>query len=275
MTIAMRLLQIVVLAAAASLATSAAAGESSWEMGFHSRVRLLSGGERGAQRLAGIEIVLDKSFKTYWRTPGDSGLPPRFDWSRSSNAAGFEILWPAPSRSEDAGGVVYGYGDRVVLPVLVTPADPAKPIDLRLTLDYGVCRDICIPTHADLTLTIPPDARGRNAALERALATIPLRQPVGADAPLAVIGVRRMPGSKPSFAVQVRALEGTTPVLFAEGPEDWYLSTAATPDGDTFTVSIDERPRDASGDVPLRLTLVSGHRAVESELRLDADLKPR
>jgi DsbC/DsbD-like thiol-disulfide interchange protein len=275
MTIATRLLQIVVLAAAASLATSASAGESSWELGFHSRVRLLSGGERGAQRLAGIEFVLDKGFKTYWRTPGESGLPPRFDWSRSGNAADFEILWPAPSRSEDAGGVVYGYDGRVVLPVLVIPADPGKPINLRLALDYGVCRDICIPAHAELTLTMPAEASARNAALERALAAIPRRQPIGADAPLAVIDVQRVPGSKPSLAVKVRAREGTTPVLFAEGPEDWYLSTGATPDGDTFTVTIDERPKDAPGDVPLRLTLVAGDRAVESELRLDAELNPR
>ena len=53
--------------------------------------------------------------------------------------------WPAPSRFEDQGGVAYGYKDGVLLPIRVVPNDPAKSVALRLKLDYGVCKDICIP----------------------------------------------------------------------------------------------------------------------------------
>lgn len=275
MTIGLRLIHIVVLAAASCLAGPASAGESSWQQGFHSRVRLISGGMRDGQRLAGIEIALDKGFKTYWRTPGEAGLPPRFDWSRSGNAAGFAILWPAPSRTEDAGGVAYGYSERVVLPVLVTPADPEKPVTLEVSLDYGVCKDICIPAQAKMSLTLPPETEARNPALERALAAVPRPQPVGSDAPLAVVAVERRPGEPPSFAVRVRTPAGAKPVLFAEGPEDWYVSTSPVPEGGTFTVSIDERPKDAPGSVDLRLTLVADGQAVESALRLEGDLRRR
>ena len=67
------------------------------------------GGEAGGARLAAVEIALDRGFKTYWRHPGEAGLPPAFDWSGSANLAAVEVLWPAPRRFQDAGGVSYGY----------------------------------------------------------------------------------------------------------------------------------------------------------------------
>ena len=66
--------------------------------------------------------------------------------------AGAEVRWPAPKRHEDAAGVAYVYGKKVVLPVLVKAKDPAKPVKLVLAVEYGVCKDICIPAHADLSL---------------------------------------------------------------------------------------------------------------------------
>src|ERR1051325_797542 len=83
---------------------SVAAGAASpWIQGHHSRVRLMDSGAH----LAGIEIVLDTGFKTYWRTPGESGLPPAFDWAGSDNLAGAEGLWPGPRRVEGGGGGCY------------------------------------------------------------------------------------------------------------------------------------------------------------------------
>jgi DsbC/DsbD-like thiol-disulfide interchange protein len=271
MTFASRLLQIGVLAAAMTAAGAAFAADASpWSQGFHSRVRLIAGGEAGPERLAGIEIVLDDGFKTYWRNPGDAGLPPRFDWSGSSNAAAIDLRWPYPSRRDDAGGVTYGYGERVVLPVRVTPADPAKPVQLKLSLDYGVCKDICIPAHAELALDMTGDGAHRQA-VEAAEAKVPRPQPLGAEGPLSVLGVAPAPGDKPTLAVRVRAPAGTTPSLFAEAPEGWFLSSSA-PNGDSFTVTVEERPSDAPAAAPVRLTLVAGGRAVETELRLDANL---
>jgi DsbC/DsbD-like thiol-disulfide interchange protein len=276
MTIAMRLLQIAVLGVAA-LASGVvwAAGASSWHQGFHSRVRLIAGGERGGQVLAGIQIVLDDGFKTYWRTPGEAGLPPRFDWSGSRNAAAFDIRWPAPTRTEDAGGVAYGYGAQVILPVLVTPVDPAQPVELSLKLDFGVCKDICIPAQAELNLALSGETGTHRAAIERALAVVPRQQALGADRELAILEAKPFAGEKPSLSVRVRAPAGAKPVLFAEGPDDWYLSTTPAPESESFTVTVDERPKDASGKVLLRLTLVAGDEAIETELRLDAGGQPR
>src|SRR4051812_1209976 len=108
-------LAFAVLAPVRAAAASAAA--SAWVDGHRSRVRLLDAGRDGAALLAALEIELHPGFKTYWRTPGDSGVPATFDWGRSKNVAAVEPLWPAPTRFEDAGGVSYGYHDRLVLPL--------------------------------------------------------------------------------------------------------------------------------------------------------------
>src|SRR3954453_14695134 len=158
MTIASATSLVSLLVVLALTPMASCAGEAaSWAQGHHSRARLISGvTATPGDFLAGIEIALDQGFKTYWRNPGESGLPPAFDWSRSENVATAEVLWPAPTRFEDGGGVSYGYTGGVVLPVRGTPRDAAKPVRLALKLGLGVCKDICIPAHAELAL-VPAD----------------------------------------------------------------------------------------------------------------------
>jgi len=252
---------------------------SPWVQGLHSRVRLLAGGVAGHRHLAGVEIVLDKGFKTYWRNPGDAGLPPRFDWTGSGNAGAIDVRWPAPSRTEDAGGVAYTYSDRVVLPFFVTPEDPGKPVSLTLALDYGVCKDICIPVHAEVSLTLSGAEQDRGL-LKAALARVPQAQPLGAAGEIAILSAEPIAGAKPQIAVTVRRPAGTTAVLFPEAPDDWYLSVPATgeataADQTRFLVTVEEQPKGASGPVDLRFTLVAGERAVETEVGLTFPARPR
>ncbi len=242
--------------------------------GFHSRARLISGGQQGNGWLAGIEITLDQGFKTYWRNPGDSGLPPRFDWSGSENLAGTEVRFPAPYRHEDAAGVAYVYGKKVVLPVLVKAKDKDKTVKLVLSAEYGVCKDICIPARADMSLDLTADGPDRSA-IEAALAKVPRPQALGAQADLSILSVTSLVQDKPAFSVTVRAPEGAKPSLFAEGPENWYLSTSLPDDANRFTVIVEEKPKDVSGPVPLRLTLVAGGKSVETEISLDGNGQSR
>ncbi len=95
-------------------------------------------------------------WKTYWRNPGDAGgVPPYFDWAGSENLAGAKVLFPAPSRLKDASGDSVGYKKVVVLPVEVTAKDPAKPVTFKLAMEFGVCREICVPAEAKLSLAMP------------------------------------------------------------------------------------------------------------------------
>jgi DsbC/DsbD-like thiol-disulfide interchange protein len=266
------------------LAAAAVAGEASpWIQGHHSRARLVAGGADGTARLAAIEIALDPGFKTYWRSPGESGLPPAFDWAGSENLSAAEVLWPAPHRFEDAGGVAYGYKDRVLLPVRVSPNDAAKPLRLALKLDYGVCKDICIPAQASLALALRPGEAGSPAPeIAAALARVPRPQALGAPGDLSILAIDpESVDGKPALAVAVCAPPGAD--LFVEAPAGWYVAAgrlqplpAASGGADgRFLVEIFERPKDAAGTLELRLTLAAGERAVETAARLDTARLPR
>src|ERR1700680_1502382 len=104
-----------------------------WDAQAHTAVRLISGSiiktADTAFLRAGIEIKLDSGWKTYWRDPGDSGVPPKLDFSGSDNVKTVTVLWPPPQRFPDgAGGNSIGYSDHVVLPLRIAPQDAAKQL---------------------------------------------------------------------------------------------------------------------------------------------------
>src|SRR5215468_479766 len=139
---------------ATSLALEARAQDASpWQKDGHSAVRLLAGSRSGAVLLGGVAFQLQPGWKTYWRTPGDSGVPPRFDFSKSDNVEAVTVLWPAPQKFDDgAGGVSLGYHDQVVLPLRIVPKNADKPVTLRAAINYAVCEKICIPVEANAEL---------------------------------------------------------------------------------------------------------------------------
>ncbi len=275
-----RLIKLLPLLALLAPIQEVSAQESSpWAQGHSSRVRLVGGGGTPAAPLAGVQVELDAGFKTYWRSPGEAGLPPAFDWSKSANVESVKVLWPAPSRFEDPGGIVYGYKGSVLFPVRVRPQDSAKPVSLALKLDYGDCKDICIPAQAELSLKLPKSAAPAiRTALEGALGRLPRPQPLKADGDLSILSVEPTEAEgKPRLAVSVRAPSGSSPSLFVEPPDNWFLLAPAEPTGTaseagarTFLVEMLERPADASGPVDLRFTLVAGDRAIETTTSLDA-----
>jgi DsbC/DsbD-like thiol-disulfide interchange protein len=267
------------LATVFSLAAMMAAAAPRPEPARHTEARLIAGARDGDALTAGIEINLDPGFKTYWRMPGESGLPPSFDWSGSQNLAEATIAWPAPRRIEDSGGVAYGYEGRIVLPVRVRPVDPAAPVTLALGLDYGVCHDICIPEHARLARTLTGPAPADEATLVvAALAEVPRSQALGAASRPAIVAVERTGPDR--IGVTVRAQPGSSASLFVEAPEPWFFLAAANPaqrpgsDLAQFDVQVLQRDPEASGPVPITLTLVAGS-AVETRLVLDAGVLAR
>ena len=122
--------------------------------------------------LGALRLTLKEGWKTYWRAPGDAGIPPQFDWSGSQNVGDVSITWPAPDVFVQNGLQSIGYADQLVLPVEITPANPAKPVRLRGDMDLGVCKDVCIPEQLDFDHTLDAEA-GRNPAIAAALAQRP------------------------------------------------------------------------------------------------------
>ncbi len=147
---------------------------SAWSNGSNSAARLIAAPADEARRYrAGIEIKLAANTVTYWRSPGDFGVPPVFDFSQSRNLGSAQVSFPAPQRIDEAGSEIFGYSGDVILPIDIVPKDPGKPVNLVLKLDYAACETICLPVRAMLQLQVPPSDGERSAVLAAAEASVP------------------------------------------------------------------------------------------------------
>ena len=261
---------------AASLAVVAKAEDASpWQRDAHSAVRLLAGSRSGGVLLGGIAIQLQDGWKTYWRTPGDSGVPPRFDFSKSDNVEAVTVLWPAPMKFDDgAGGFSLGYKKQVVLPLRIVAKNNDKPVTLRANISYAVCDKICIPIEASSELTFSSVASTEDGNLAAALDSVPKPTNIGDPAPVTIRDVRRE-GAK-LVLVDVSAPETKDVHLFVEGPTpDWALPIPklvenSPPGVKRFAFELDGLPPGAKPDgAALKLTLVGGERAYEFNVNLN------
>ena len=142
--------------------------------------------------LGGIAFQLQPGWKTYWRTPGDSGVPPRFDFSKSENVEAVTVLWPAPTKFDDgAGGHSLGYHNQIVLPLRIVAKNADKPVTLRADVNYAVCEKLCIPVEANAELAFTSVASTEDSALFAALDTVPKPANVGDPNPLTIRDVKR------------------------------------------------------------------------------------
>lgn len=197
------LLAAVVAGAAAARVEAAEALAGDWQRSHAARVRLVAaGGAVPGQPLTGaVEIELDDGWKTYWRFPGDAGgVPPSFDWSGSTNARA-EVLYPAPKRFSDRSGDTVGYKGALVLPLALTVTEPGKPVALRLKVEYGICKEICVPAEANLSLDVPAGfAAPVPAEVVAALARVP--GPPAAGTPSLASQTLTLTGDKPQIAFE-------------------------------------------------------------------------
>ncbi len=255
-------------------APTAHADTSPWSPGLNAELRLVSGGRAPDGTLrAGLEIRLAPKFKTYWRSPGDSGIPPLVSFEGSDNLAEATVRYPAPEPFPDgAGGTAIGYRDAVVFPVSVRAKDPGRPVTLVATVDYAVCDTLCIPNRGSATLSLPDTvASGTSSLLSAFEAQVPEARSVGAPGPIGIEGIRR---SGAGLDVVARVPEGVEPVLLVEAPTPWFLAANGhrrSGDGRvSFTVDVLERPADAAAPQPqITLTLIAGAGAVEVTARAD------
>jgi DsbC/DsbD-like thiol-disulfide interchange protein len=223
--------------------------------------------EPSGRHVAALRITLAPGWKTYWRAPGDAGLPPQFDWSSSRNVASVTPHWPVPHVFWQNGMRSVGYAGEVVLPLVVAPTAAGEPMRLSGRIDIGVCEDVCVPVSFDLTGDLPAPG-APDAAISRAMDL----RPVAAEA----AGVTSVTCSVEPIAdgIRVRATIAM-PRLGAEeaailelpDPSVW-ISEAATrreggvlvataemvpPSGRPFTVDRSE----------MRITVLAGARGVD------------
>ena len=259
-----------------SLAIEARAQDASpWQRDGHSAVRLLAGSRSGAVLLGGIAFQLQPGWKTYWRTPGDSGVPPRFDFSKSENIEAVTVLWPAPTKFDDgAGGHSLGYRGQFLLPLRIVAKNADRPVTLRADIDYAVCEKLCIPVQAIAELPFTSVASTEDSALFAALDTVPKPANVGDPNPLTIRDFKRE--GKSTVLVDVVGPDAREIDLFVEGPTpDWSLPVpklqeSGPPGVKRFAFELDGVPPGANPEgAALKLTLVGGDRAYEFNINLE------
>jgi DsbC/DsbD-like thiol-disulfide interchange protein len=280
---------VAIVAGAAEVRGQAAADSNPatpWVEIHNARARLLGGPSptKGSKSyVAAVEITLAEGWKTYWRMPGDAGVPPAFDWTGSSNVASLEVRYPAPSRMSEPAAETIGYKKSVLFPVEVVPKDASRPVDLALTMEFGVCREICIPAEAKLSLVLRPALMSGTTppVIVAALEKVP-RQETGRRAfdPRLKGATAILEGDAPRLTIEASFPRGSASAdIFIEAPEGLYVPmptrlpdarsgttdlTADAADGLVrFQVDLKGSAQDLKGKT-LRLTLVSDAGATET-----------
>lgn len=222
--------------------------------------------ENGAV-MAAVELQLAPGWKTYWRSPGDAGIPPTFDWSGSTNVGSVRLHWPAPEVFEANGMQTIGYHERLILPVEITPEDPARPVRLSLVMALGVCDEICLPAMVELSseLMAPgaPDASikaalGARAATagEAGVTSVACRVDPISDGLRVTARVRLPDPGQPevvAFETADRAVWVAEAITQREGGELVAMTELVPPNGSPFAL-------DRSG---ITLTILAAGGAVE------------
>jgi DsbC/DsbD-like thiol-disulfide interchange protein len=223
---------------------------------------LIDGGVEGDARLAGVALRLDAEWKTYWRMPGEAGVPPEFDWSSSANLAKVEVLYPLPQRFADAGGETVGYKHDVVFPLRLYPADPAAAIDLRLSLFLGICKDVCVPVRLQAEARLAGEGAGEASRLHGWLARVPV--PAGDPPPIRALTLALESG-KPAL---ILALSAPVDDIFVEGEGSaYYRKPDLAADGLSARIAIDNvKDGEVLRGRELLFTVASGGRGLEQRL---------
>lgn len=264
----------------AGMAPPVSASETEWQENLGGKARIISSGPIDPETLAvdlAVQIELKQGWKTYWRTPGDSGIPPDFDFSKSSNLKEYKIMWPAPKSFQDDYGYSIGYKHGVILPVRAVAKNRILPMVVDLTVRYGVCERICVPVENKFSLVVTRSSRAHEASavlIKKASESVPA--PIADGAPFSVTHVARDAATEAGNLVVTARVEGPSDKteLFIEGPKNWYFplpkKTSETDGVIKWSISLADVPKtDALSGNYVTFTLVNGKQAVEQVWHLD------
>jgi DsbC/DsbD-like thiol-disulfide interchange protein len=259
-----------------ALAVPALAATGDWAHGQKTMVRLFASGLDADGMINGaVEIALPPHWKTYWRNPGTAGIAPEFDFSASRNLAEPTVSFPLPEVADDGYSVTNVYVGGVVLPFRAAVIDPAKPVEIALTVHLGVCEEVCLPDEVTTHLTVPP---GENdPATEAVLVTARAHLP-GPPEPgvFAVDSIAREGGTnaRPVFRIAATVPGGARPEFLVEGPADWAPYAPAFVGNNGGKALFDVKFSRLGAKTPIagakiRVTMAAGGRAIEQTLPLD------
>lgn len=220
------------------------------------------------RRVAAIQLTLEPGWKTYWRVPGEAGIPPQFDWRRARNIAAVDVSWPTPTVSSQNGLRSVGYSGQVTLPLHITPKRSDRPMRLRTRMSIGVCAEVCLPYTLDIDTTLNSADTSPTPAIVAALDDMPI---AAKDAGVSRVACRIAP-SEYGMSIEARVTlphTGGTEVAVIEpgAPGIWVGEADTTRQGNTL-VAVSEMIHPDGGPFSvdrsaLRITILGGKYAVD------------
>lgn len=225
------------------------------------RVSLVGDGYDGTAWRTAVRVELDDGWKTYWRMPGEAGIPPDFTWT-TSVPADIAVQFPLPGRYRDASGETVGYKHEVIFPVTVK-AGTAAGVKLDLNLFFAVCKDVCIPAKATAAIELGSAIRDPDgvARVDSALALVPVSGTIARQAIVKIVN------GKPEL---VLALDQKPDDIFIETSSSAYFrAPRISADGSEARLVVDNvaDPAILKG-LQIKITAAIGNQGLEQDLTL-------
>ncbi|MDF1871070.1 protein-disulfide reductase DsbD domain-containing protein [Vannielia sp.] len=218
-------------------------------------------------RMVALRLTLKPGWKTYWRAPGEAGIPPRFDWGGSKNLASVTYHWPRPEVFESSGMQTIGYKRELVLPIEVRPERPGKAMILNAEVELGVCEEICVPAALSFSQALTGQG-GRDAVISAALAA---RPQTAREAGIGRVTCEIEPitdGIRITARIPAPPLGGNEVAVIEPGdPRIWTSEAETHREGGTLVTTVDMVPPSgkpmALSRENLRFTLLGRRTAVD------------
>ena len=254
---------------AAALATCPVALFADMHTDLPVKAELMDGWQQAdGTRIGAIRLTLADGWKTYWRAPGDAGIPPSFAWKGSRNLSGVAVSWPTPKVFGQNGMRSVGYANQVTLPLSVAAKQTGKPVKINLEMEIGVCKDICVPQ----TLTIKGVLDSTDTSPVPAIAAALAERPYSAHEAGARATTCNLTPSEDGLTItatlRLPSTGGSEHVVIEAGRADvWVSEATAQRRGNTLTAQAEMVPN-GSGSLALdrsaiRFTVLGSSHAVD------------
>ncbi|NNK79690.1 MAG: hypothetical protein HKP40_13380 [Litoreibacter sp.] len=217
--------------------------------------------------ITALRIVLAPGWKTYWRAPGDSGIPTQLSWRGSQNVAAAQIQWPRPEIFHSFGMRSIGYRGEVVLPIMIRTKNPGD-ISAEAKITLGVCQEICMPLSFRLSADLPRAVTRTNTDISAALKARPLTAKEAGVTGTSCSIAPRDRGLDLSVAMTIPRLPGRDEVAVIETGDSsvWVSEPRLRRSGNTVVADAQLIPQDqafAFSRSDIRVTLLTSETAVE------------
>lgn len=219
-------------------------------------------------RMAALRLSLAPGWKTYWRAPGDAGIPPAFNWSGSDNLESVSINWPAPKVFDQNGMRSVGYENNLVIPLHIKPARDGAPVSLKAKMELGICADVCVPHSLEFDAQIDSNALTPTPAIAAALAARPYSAAEAGVTSATCIISPTSDGLAIEARVDMPSAGGSEYVVIETGQDHVWVSEAKTKRTGSTVVAISEMVHINGGTIALdrsavRITVLGSKYAVD------------